>query len=86
MIEEMLMATDMKNSIQVERDKNLLVVTALDGYARNHQMSTADAARLFQRHGIFSLIRSQYEALHMLALEESIQFAEDVLSRRGVVQ
>jgi hypothetical protein len=67
---------------QMSRDMNLLVVTALDGYAHNHGISTHDAAKVFERNELFALIRSQYAVLHTLALEESIQFVEDVLAQR----
>ena len=72
--------------MRVERDKNLIVVYALDGYAHNHGISTYEAAQIFKKHDMFSLLRSQYEVLHMLDLDESVGFAEDVLARRAEMQ
>lgn len=69
-----------------DRDANLIVVTALDGYAYNHRISTSDAAKIFKKNDMFTLIRSQYDVLHTLSLDESIQFAEDVLRRREMLQ
>lgn len=79
------MYSDTDHAALVDRDKNLLVVTALDGYARNHRISTYEAAQVFKKNDMFSLIRSQYDVLHTLALDESIRFAEDVLARRNAV-
>lgn len=74
------------SNTHMRSDMDLLVVTAVSGYARKHRMSTHDAVKVFSSNDIFSLIRSQYDVLHTLALDESVQFAEDVLARRGVKQ
>ena len=66
---------------QMEIDKNLLVVTAIQGYAANHHISESDACKKFEQHGMFSLIRSQYDALHTQPPEETVNFAEDVMAR-----
>lgn len=66
---------------QTEKDKNLLVVTALQGYAANHNISEYEAYEKFSKHNLFSLIREQYDALHTQDLEETVAFAEDVMKR-----
>lgn len=66
---------------QTEIDKNLLVVTAIQGYAQNHHIPESAAYELFLRHDMLNLIRSQYEALHTQSLEETVSFAEDVMRR-----
>lgn len=68
---------------RISRDTNLLVVNAIDGYAHNHGISMHEAVKVFKKNDMFALIRSQYEVLHTLALDESVQFAEDVLARRS---
>lgn len=67
---------------QTERDKNLMVVEAIEGYAYNHNLKSKEVFELFLQNGIISLLRSQYEALHTQSLEESIYFVEDVLRRK----
>lgn len=67
---------------QTEMDKNLLVVTAVQGYAENHGIEETEAYKKFLERGIPSLIRREYDALHTQPLEETIGFAEDVMSRR----
>ena len=62
-------------------DKNLLVVTAIQGYAENHHISESEAFDRFSMHNIQNLIRKQYDALHTQSLEETIDFAEDVMRR-----
>jgi len=62
------------------RDENLMVVTAVEGYSFRHGVTTKETFELFRRCGIFDLIRSQYDTLHTQSLDESISFAEDVLS------
>ena len=66
---------------QTEMDKNLLVVTAIQGYAENHHISESEAFDKFSRYNIQDLIRDQYEALHTQPLEETIDFVEDVMKR-----
>lgn len=66
---------------QTEMDKNLLVVTAIQGYAENHHVSESEAFDKFSRHNIQNLIRDQYDALHTQPLEETIDFVEDVMKR-----
>lgn len=66
---------------QDEMDTNLLIVTAVEGYAQNHQMSESEVYADFVKYKIISLIRNQYEALHTQSLEETVNFVEDVMSR-----
>lgn len=66
---------------QSERDMNLMVVEAVEGYAHNHKLHAKDVIKLFMSKGIITLLRSQYQALHTQSLEESIYFVEDVLRR-----
>ena len=72
----------MKTSItQTEMDKNLLVVTAIQGYAENHNMPESEVYEKFQTNNIIALIRNEYEALHTQPLEETVDFVEDVMKR-----
>jgi hypothetical protein len=64
-----------------ERDQNLMVVAAVEGYSQRHNMEPRDVLSLFMKNNINDLIRSQYEALHTQCLDESISFAEDILAR-----
>lgn len=66
---------------QDEMDTNLLVITAVEGYAQNHQMSESDVYAEFNKYKIISLIREQYEALHTQPLEDTVDFVEDVMAR-----
>ena len=65
---------------ETERDQNLMIVYAVEGYSQNHNMPEKDVLLLFQRHEINQLIRKHYNTLHTLGFEEGISFAEDVLS------
>ena len=64
-----------------QRDENLMVVTAVESYSFEHGMNEKDVFALFNRHNVFNLLRSQYDTLHTQSLDESVSFAEDVLSR-----
>ncbi len=66
---------------QADRDMNLMVVEAIEGYAYNHKLNAKEVFELFAKKGIIPLLRSQYLALHTQSLEESIFFVEDVLRR-----
>ena len=64
-----------------EQEKNLLVVTAVEEYSRNHHLPARETLSLFIRHRIPQALRAQYDVLHMLDLSESTQFAEAMLRR-----
>ena len=66
---------------EIERDKNLMLVYAVEGYSHRHNLPEKDVITLFRRHGINQLIRKNYNALHTQDLDECISFAEDVLTR-----
>ncbi len=66
---------------QNEIDANLLVVSAVEGYAQNHNMAESDVFAEFSKFSIIPLIREQYEALHTQSLEETVGFVEDVMAR-----
>lgn len=65
-----------------ERDENLIVVYAVDEYAKRHSIPTADAYALFRRYDVITALRENYNTLHTQALDESADFAADVLRRR----
>ncbi|MDR3243526.1 MAG: DUF3791 domain-containing protein [Elusimicrobiota bacterium] len=64
---------------QEERDKNLMVVYAVEGYAKRHNMREKDTLELFRKYEITNAIRKYYETLHTQSLDENIYFAEDLL-------
>lgn len=41
---------------QTELDKNLMVVTAIQGYAENHHILETEAYEIFKRNDLFLLI------------------------------
>ena len=71
----------MSDKVQDEIDANLLVVTAVEGYAQNHNISEKDAYDMLSKRNIFSLIREQYPVLHTQPLDETVSFVEDVMQR-----
>jgi hypothetical protein len=66
----------------IERDKNLMLVYAVEGYSLRHKLSEQDVLTLFRKHGINDLIRKNYNTLHTQDFDESISFAEDILARK----
>ena len=67
-----------------QRDENLLVVVAVEEYARRNGITAHDALDLFLRFGITESIRQCYETLHTQDIYESVFFAEDILKRKNV--
>ena len=63
------------------RDENLLVVAAVEGYARRHRLPARTVIELFVSCGLLQLIRQSYPVLHTQSLDETVEFAEDVLAR-----
>jgi hypothetical protein len=67
---------------QTERDENLMIVVAVEGYSHKHKISPKDTLSLFMQYDINKLIRRNYGALHTQAFDEPLLFAEDVLARK----
>jgi hypothetical protein len=63
------------------RDENLMLVAAVERYAQQHHIPTANSFNIFRQYGIDKLIRKHYNALHTQSLDESFYFAEDVIKR-----
>jgi len=66
---------------QTERDENLMIVVAVEGYSHKHKISPQDTLSLFMRYDVDKLIRRNYGALHTQAFDEPLLFAEDILAR-----
>ncbi len=67
---------------ETERDENLMIVIAVEGYSHKHKISPQDTLSLFMRNDINRLIRKNYGALHTQSFDEPLLFAEDVLARK----
>ena len=65
---------------EIERDQNLMLVYAVEGYSQRHNIPEKDVVLLFRENKINDLIRKNYNALHTQDMDESISFAEDILS------
>ena len=63
-------------------EENLLVVFAVEEYARRHGISAYDTLGLFLKYGITESIRQCYETLHTQDIYECVSFAEDILQRK----
>jgi len=80
MVRDINQSDDVKTDISsTEHDQNLMIVYAVEGYSKRHNLPEKDVIVLFRKHGINSLIRKNYNALHTQDFDESISFAEDVL-------
>jgi hypothetical protein len=64
-----------------EREQNLIIVAALDGFAEQQGIALREAALLFKRYDIFEVLRNNYETLHTQDLFEGARFAHDYISR-----
>ncbi|GBU26860.1 hypothetical protein R84B8_00375 [Treponema sp. R8-4-B8] len=62
-------------------EENVLVVFAVEEYARRHGISAYDTLSLFLKYGITESIRQCYETLHTQDIYECVSFAEDILKR-----
>ena len=68
---------------QTEHIQNLIIVAAIDGYARQHNISPVEAFDIFERCGLFEILRENYETLHTQDLFEGARFADDYISRHN---
>ena len=67
-----------------EQEQNLIVVSAVEGYSQIHHIPVQETLALFIKNKVPDILRSQYEVLHMLDLDESVQYAEAILRRASV--
>jgi hypothetical protein len=65
--------------LMVERDQNLMLVYAVEGYSQRHNLPEKEVMALFRKYGINHLIRKPYNALHTQDLDER----QVHLQRRG---
>ena len=65
------------------RDENLLVVFAVEEYARRHRISAHETLGIFLKFGVTESIRQYYETLHTQDIYECVSFAEDILKRKN---
>jgi hypothetical protein len=66
-----------------QRDENLLVVFAVEEYARRHEVSAHETLEMFLKFGVTESIRQCYETLHTQEIYECASFAEDILKRQN---
>ncbi len=67
-----------------QHEENLLVVVAVEEYARRHGMPAHEVLKLFLAFDITNSIRQCYETLHTQDMYECVSFAEDILKRKNV--
>ncbi len=65
-------------------DENLMIVSTVEEYAFLHKMKTTDVLMLFKKNNIASILRSQYDVLHMLDIRDSVSMVEKILERECV--
>ena len=66
-----------------QRNRNLLVVVAVEEYARRNGLSAHETLQLFLKFDITESIRQCYETLHTQDIYECVLFAEDILKRKS---
>ena len=64
-----------------KQESDLIFVITTENYATRHKMSVLNVLKLFSKNNIYNLLRSQYEVLHTLDFDESLEFVEDYLSK-----
>ena len=64
-----------------KHESDLIFVITTENYATRHRMSILNVLKLFSKKNIYNLLRSQYEVLHTLDFDESLEFVEDYLCK-----
>jgi hypothetical protein len=73
----------MVNMNKTHSDENLLVVYAVEEYARQHGISANETLKLFLEFGVTEAIRKCYDTLHTQCMDECVSFAKDILKRKS---
>jgi hypothetical protein len=79
---EKTMAAIENRDSETWRDENLLIVCAVEGYARRHNIPTRETLKLFRDYGVTAAIRQCYGTLHTQDIDETVYFAEDFIEAR----
>ena len=69
--------------MSVQSDVEILSVQALERYASQHNLTTAEATQLFYKHQVFEKILVQHEYLHQLDLEETLNYVEEIIAENA---
>ena len=64
-----------------KQESDLIFVITTENYAARHKMTILNVLKLFSKKNIYNLLRSQYEVLHTLDYNESLEFVEDYLCK-----
>ena len=64
-------------------DENLMIVSTAEEYAFLHGMRMPDVLRLFKKNNIASILRSQYDVLHMLDIRDSVLMLRSSLGEQA---
>jgi len=62
-----------------QHDENIMVVFAVEEYARQHGISAHETLGLFLKFGVTESIRQFYDTLCTQDIYECVTFAEDIL-------
>ena len=65
-----------------KQESDLIFVITTENYATRHKMNILNVLKRFSKKNIYNLLRSQYEVLHTLDFNESLEFVEDYLSKK----
>jgi hypothetical protein len=63
------------------RELNLMLVYATEGYAKRHNISEYEAFNIFRQYGINNYFHKYYGVLHTQDFDEDVFFAEDIIAR-----
>lgn len=67
-----------------KQDENFIIVATAEEYAYKHKMILSDVLHLFEKYNMFSILKSQYEVLHMLDISDSVSLVESIIERDKV--
>jgi hypothetical protein len=66
-----------------QSNENLMVVFAVEEYARRYKITAHETLKLFLKFGVTESIRQCYDTLHTQSIFECVSFAEDILKRKN---
>jgi len=65
----------------MQHELNLMLVYAIEGYAKRHGISENEAMNIFRQYSISDYFRKYYSVLHTQDFDEDVFFAEDLIER-----
>ena len=66
--------------MSVQSDIEILIIQAMESYAKSHYMSGEEVSELFHKNQVFEKMLMQHEYLHQVSMQEILEYIEKIIA------